>query len=182
MKRLILGSVLAAVAMFLWGFLYWGVSSFPYRIMAPAPGQQALAKTIGDALPASGVYLLPHPKVGSEQEMTKLFQAGPLVQINLQKQGMDPMQGSIFLWGFMHMLASSFLMALALRAAVPLGFGGRLQLAVLAGLAGACYSNLGKPIWWHQTWSYHLMNFGFDLGSWLLAALVLAYFVDSSRS
>jgi hypothetical protein len=182
MKRLVLGSVLAAVAMFFWGFLYWAVFSFPYQIMVPAPNQQALAKTIGDALPASGVYLLPHPKVGSEEEMAKSFRAGPLVQINIQKQGVDPMQGSIFLWGFVHMLVSSLLMALVVRAAAPAaaGFAGRLQIAALAGLAGACYSNLGKPIWWHQTWSYHLMNFGFDLGSWLLAALVLAWFVDSS--
>jgi hypothetical protein len=179
MKKLMLGSVLAAVAMFFWGFLYWAAFPFTYRVMAPAPNQQALAKAMADALPASGVYLLPHPKVGSQEEMTKLFQAGPLVQINIQKQGTDPVQGSVFLWGFVHMLASAFLMALVLRAAAPAAasFGTRLQVAALAGLAGACYSNLGKPIWWHQTWDYHLLNFGFDLGSWLLAALVLAFFV-----
>lgn len=179
MKKLILGSVLAAVAMFFWGFLYWAAFPFTYRIMAPAPNEQALAKSIGDALPASGVYMLPHPKGGSEDVVAKRFQAGPLVQINIQKQGTAPVQGSVFFWGFVHMLVSCFLMALVLRLAAPAlpSFATRLQAAALAGVAAACYSNLGKPIWWHQTWDYHLLNFGFDLGSWLLAAVVLAWFV-----
>jgi len=184
MNKLILGSVLAAVAMFFWGFLYWAAFPFTYRIMAPAPNEGALAKTIGDALPASGVYLLPHPKGGSEDEVAKRFQAGPLVQINIQKRGTAPVQGSVFFWGFVHMLVSAFVMGLVLRAAAPAApsFGSRLQIGALAGVAAACYSNLGKPIWWHQTWDYHLLNFGFDLGSWLLAALVLAWFVRDPSS
>jgi hypothetical protein len=179
MKRVILGSVVGAVLMFFWGFFYWGLSSFPYQVMAPAPNQEALAKTINDALPASGVYLLPHPKVGSPEQSQALMKAGPLMQINIEKQGVDPMDPSVFGFGFLHMLLSTFLMALVLRMAAPAraGFGARFQIAALAGLAAACYSNLGKPIWWHQTWGYHVLNFGFDLGSWLLAALALAWFV-----
>jgi hypothetical protein len=179
MKRLILGSLLAAVAMFFWGFLYWAASPFTYQIMRPAPNDQALAKAIGEALPASGLYLLPHPTQGTEEERTARFKAGPLLQVNLQKQGVDVVSGSVFFWGFVHMLLCSFLMALVLRIAAPAlpSFATRFQAAALAGLAAAAYSNLGKPIWWHQTWDYHLLNFGFDLGSWLLAGAVLAWFV-----
>jgi hypothetical protein len=184
MKKLILGSVLAAVAMFFWGFLYWAVSPLPLQVMSAVPNEPALSKTLAESLPASGVYLLPHPSGVSEDELAKRHRAGPLVQINIERQGTDPMQGSIFFWGFVHMLASCILMALVLWTAAPsaAGFGTRFRIAAVAGLAAACYSNLGKPIWWHQAWSYHLMNFGFDLGSWLLAAVVLAWFVRDPPS
>jgi hypothetical protein len=137
MKKLILGSVLAAVAMFFWGFLYWAVFPFTYQVMASAPNELALAKTIGDALPASGVYLVPHPKGGTEEEVAKRIQAGPLMQINIRKQGTDPMSGSVFFWGFVHMLVCSLLMALVLRLAAPAlpSFATRFQAAALAGLA-----------------------------------------------
>jgi len=179
MKKVILGSVVAAVAMFFWGFLYWAVFPFPFQIMHAVPNEPALAKALAEALPGSGVYILPHPQGVSEGEFMKRHQAGPLAQILVEKRGANPMQGSIFFWGFVHMLASAFVLALVLRAAAPATatFGARFQIAALAGLAGALYSNLGKPIWWHQTWDFHLMYFAFDLGSWLLAALALAFFV-----
>lgn len=184
MKRLALGSVVAAVLMFFWGFLYWAVSPIPLQIMRGVPDEPALSKALAEALPRSGVYVLPHPQGVSQDEFLKRHQAGPLAQILIQTRGEDPMQGSIFFWGFVHMLASAFLLGLVLRAAAPASssYAARFRIAALAGLAGAMYSNLGRPIWWHQTWDFHLMYFAFDLGSWLLAALALAYFVRDPSS
>ncbi len=62
-----------------------------------------------------------------------------------------------------------------LAAPVLATYKARFKLAAVAGLAGAIYSNLGKPIWWHQPWDFHVLNFAFDFGSWVLAAFVLAW-------
>ena len=52
-----------------------------------------------------------------------------------------------------------------------------VAFALIAGLSGSVFSNLGKPIWWIQPWSFHILNFVYDITSWALAALVLAHFV-----
>lgn len=182
MKRVFVGSVLAAVVMFVWGFLFWATFPFPKQILRSVGDEPALAALLKHHLPATGVYLLPNMKEGqSQDEFTRRHREGPLAQIVYVAEGVDPMGASVFLGGFVHMLVSAFILALALRAAAPsLGtFGARFGLVALVGLAGAVYSNLGRPIWWHQPWDYHLLYFAYDFGSWLLAGLVLAWAVRS---
>jgi len=92
---------------------------------------------------------------------------------------LNPMSGGVFGGGFVHMFVSVLVMAFALNLVVPATatYGARVKLVIVAGLAGAIYSNLGKPIWWHHVWDYHLLEFVYDFTSWVLAGFVLAKFV-----
>lgn len=181
MKSILTGAVLAAVAMFLWGFLYWSVSGISTRVLHPVPDEMALAQKLAEVLPRSGGYMLPFPANTSTEEFMKRLASGPLVQILYNRDGADPLQASVFVYGFLHMLASALVMAFALSQALPAlpTYGARLQLVVVTGLAGSLFANLGRPIWWHQPWDFHLMNFAYELTSWMVAALVLARFVRS---
>ena len=179
MKPILTGGLLAAVVMFLWGFLYWSVSGISTRILHPVPDELSLAQKLAEVLPQSGGYLMPFPANTSTEEFLKRMASGPLVQILYTREGGDPMQASVFVFGFLHMLASALVMGLVLSrtaAALP-GYGARLQLVVIAGLAGSLFANLGRPIWWHQPWDFHLMNFAYEITSWTFAGLVLARFV-----
>ncbi len=181
MKRILIGSVLAAVVLFVWGFLFWGVSGLADAVMDPAPDEAALSQKLAEVLPKTGVYLLPYPPSSPTDEFVRRHEAGPLAQIFFRREGTNPMGGGVFLGGFLHMLVSALVMAFALSLVLPAapGYGARVKVVLLAGLAGAIYSNLGKPIWWHQTWDYHFLTFVYDFTSWVLAGLVLAKFVRS---
>jgi len=179
MKRILIGSLLAAVVLFVWGFLFWGLSGVANAVMDPVPDEAALSQKLSEALPKSGVYVLPYPPSQPSDEFLKRHEAGPLAQIFYRREGLNPMSGGVFGAGFVHMLVSVLVMAFALNLALPAtsSYGARVKLVIVAGLAGAIYSNLGKPIWWHHVWDYHLLEFVYDFTSWVLAGLVLARFV-----
>ncbi len=176
--RALIGIVLAAVVMFVWGFLFWTVLPFSKAILRNAPDEGALAQALSQELKEPGVYVLPGMIAGqSEAEYASRSKAGPLAWVIFRREGTDPMRPATFLAGFVHMLVSVSLLAWLLKLAGPGGYAGRFGLAFVASLAGAVFSNLGKPIWWIQPWDFHVLNFAYDITSWVLAALVLAHFV-----
>src|SRR5436309_1824864 len=59
MGRIILGVVLASVAMFFWGFLYWGINPLPYQTWKKAPNDEAVQSALMATLPESGIYHVP---------------------------------------------------------------------------------------------------------------------------
>lgn len=185
MKGMLVGSALSALAMFFWGFLWWGAPHYlPYKTaMKTAPDEAALAASLSASLPATGVYLLPNPASGaSAEDVQKRAAAGPMAQIFFMKEG-AAMGGDVFVFGYLHMFVASLLAGLLLQrvVAATTGYGSRAGVVLLIGLAGSFFSNLGKPIWWHQPWDYHLTYFTYDFSSWVLAALILAKFVRSAR-
>jgi hypothetical protein len=185
MKGLLIGSALGALAMFFWGFLWWGAPhNLPYTtVIKSAPDEAALAAALTQTLPATGVYVLPNPASGaSAEEVQKRAAAGPIAQVVFVKEG-AAMGAGVFIWGYVHMFVTCLIGALILRGALAStnGYGSRVSFVLMVGLAGSFFSNLGKPIWWHQPWPYHLAYFAYDLSSWLLAALILAKFVRSAR-
>jgi hypothetical protein len=185
MKQILIGAALAALAMFFWGFLVWGAPhNLPYTtVIKSVPDELALGAVLNQALPETGVYLLPNPASGaSAEEVQKRAAAGPLAQVIFVKEG-AVMGAGVFFWGYVHMFVAALIGGLLLRGTLPTttGYGSRVTFVLLVGLAGSFFSNLGKPIWWHQPWPYHLAYFAYDLSSWLLAALILAKFVRAPR-
>jgi hypothetical protein len=172
------GIVLAAVVMFLWGFLFWTISPLPKQILKTAPDEPALAQALSGQLKDSGVYVLPGMSDRRpESEYVSRTKSGPLAWVIFRREGTDPVNPTTFVAGFLHMLVSVAILAWLLRLAGPDAYTGRLGLGLVAGLAGSVFSNLGKPIWWIQPWNFHTLNFAYDITSWALAALVLAHFV-----
>ena len=59
MIRLIVGAVLASVAMFAFGGWFWIASPFPDEMISRAKDEDALLKTLKESLPESGTYYMP---------------------------------------------------------------------------------------------------------------------------
>ena len=176
MKGVVIGSVIAAVALFFWGFLFWAVSPFPYRVMKPVPDVPALQQALMAALPETGVYLFPHPSQGTEEETQKKLAAGGFGRAIFVREGAT-MGGGTFGLGFLHYLATTLLLALLLRASGGASYGARLGIVTLAGLAGALYADFTKPIWMFEPVGAHALDFVYELSSFVIAGLVLAKFV-----
>ena len=176
MHSLFLGAVLAAVVLFVWGFVVWGlmpVDPFP-RIADEA----AVSAVLLERLPETGYYLLP----GDDSDMDAFVQrhrGGPIAMIAFRREGTNPMAPSVFLLGLLHMLASTLLLGLVLRAAAPRlrTHGALAAFVALVGVFVGVWAHLAEPIWWHQPWSFHLLAAAHDVIGLALAGLVLARFV-----
>ena len=176
MKNLVVGSALAAVALFFWGFLFWAVSPLPYRIMKPVSDVPALQQALRFALPESAVYLFPHPSQGTEEEVQKRMAEGAFGRVIFVREGAS-MGGGTFGLGFLHYLVTALLLAVLLRASGGGTYAARLAIVTLTGLAGAVYAAFTKPIWMFDPWGAHVLDFTYELSSFVIAGLVLAKFV-----
>ena len=77
MKSRAIAVLLATVAMYVWGFLYWGVNPLPYRTWQQTTDDVAAGKALLALLPTSGTYYIPSPR-NDDDTLSQLFEAGPL--------------------------------------------------------------------------------------------------------
>jgi hypothetical protein len=180
--RMVIGSIVSAVLLMAWGFVFWDVLPYPGQMWKGIPNEDAAIKTLKDDLPESGVYVSPEPRPLMEtneatQEAFKTkHKAGPLVQIFYHKEGIDPMDPMTFGFGFLHYLVSTFLASMLLVMALHSlpSFFGRLIFVFLAGIFGAVFIDGLAAIWLHHDWKYQAFSAGFHASNWLLAGIVLA--------
>lgn len=185
-KRYLSGSLLGAVGLFVGGMVFWTVLPLSFSVMHAVPKPKAVVKTLQTHLPKSGVYLYPMPSEREGKDAERLFlarhKAGPLVMMFYRKEGLDPMQPSVFVLGILQQLVSALLVGLLLWMALPrlTSFEKRYGFVVLLGIFASVWVDLSAPIWFHQPWDYHLFNALSRVGSWMLAAIPLAWLLRPS--
>lgn len=177
MQRLALGSLLAAVVMFLWGFLFWG-AGLGAASMQHGLDNDAIRAAIAAHVPATGTYFVPDMEHRDTEAFLRLHKEGPVTMMFVRKEGADAMSPSVFALGFLHMFVSTLLMAYLVRMALPaLGsFGARLCFVTMAGFVGSFWGHVADPIWFFHPWTFHLWTMGYDIVAWTLAGAVLAKF------
>ena len=174
MKRLVLGALLAAVVLFAWGFLYWG--------LIPSPGfhepsdEAALHQSLSEHLPESGAYYVPLPEGGPDS--IARYEAGPIAFMFVRTTGGSPMPASMMIFGFIHMFITALLIGTLLRMMLPQlpAYGDRVLFVALIGIATAFWSDFSWPIWWRTPWTFFVWLGLYDVLAWTLAGTVLARF------
>ncbi|MCB1007661.1 MAG: hypothetical protein KDB94_02080 [Acidobacteria bacterium] len=178
-RGMILGSLLAAIAMFVWGFVFW-TTPLGRSTMSHGIDNDRAQESLREIFPEDGVYFVPDVVEGEAQETwIERHRRGPLATVFYRRAGADPMEPIVFLNGFLHMLITCVVIAWLLGKALPAlpTYGARLGFVLLAGFAATFWGHAGDPIWFYNPWKYHLMAMTYDLGAWGLAGLVLARFV-----
>ena len=179
MKKFVLAPALAALAVFLWGFLYWGAPHLlPYKALGPIEDESATALAIGKLFPVSGTYLAPSP-LHSNDRMMELALRGPSVEVHIRKEpwtGAD--QARCMALGFVHMFVLCLLLTLILLAFAKSFecWTCRVKFCAAIGLLVAT-CDFGQVIWWHHSLGWTLAQAIYDFGTFALAGLVLAKFV-----
>jgi hypothetical protein len=176
MKRFILGSFLAAIALFAFGAAFW-TCPIPYAyVEKPSTVEGAFADTLREHLPNDGLYLVPgvhaDPNVTLEQ-----YRRGPVATIHYRRDGTEPMNPATLTLGFFHGWITTALLALMLHLTALPRYGQRLTLVTLAGLAAANYMKLGDGIYWYQPWPWLVLTAAYDAAAFLVAGCVLAAIV-----
>lgn len=178
MRRLVLGSLVAGLAMWVVGFIFWGplLGWIPFSVApdASAAAVQAALKA-NLAATGSGTYAIPSTATTAG---SALHASGPVAIVHFTNSGFPAMDTFALLWGLVLAIGSAFVAGLALKSvAADLGFGQRLQLVTLAAVAVAGYVELGQPIFNHAAWGYYLYAFAADVATWVAAGAVLALFL-----
>lgn len=179
MKKLAVASLLAAVAMFIWGFAFWATGlSDPFNHLS-AGASRTVVGGLKASITESGAYQLPDYYAVDEDEFVSRHKEGPIVTIFYQATGADPQSPVKLLQGFVHYLVTAVILAFVLKTAANglAGYGDRLKLMIVIGLAATIYGNLGKPIWFHHDWGYHLSVGLYDFVAYVVTGAVLAYFI-----
>src|SRR5688572_20372859 len=84
MLRVVIGSAAAAVAMFVIGFIFHGLSNVvTYRLENPQA--QQVQQTLRANLSSTGTYVVPAP--GRSAEQTQMYGAGPVATIHYRFEG-----------------------------------------------------------------------------------------------
>lgn len=177
MRDMLIGSFVAALAMFVWGFIFWGVGLIDPFAHTSVESQATLSKAASDNLPSNGVYFIPDRTLEDPEAWAETHKKGPIVTVSILKTGADPMAASKLVMGFVHMLFVTVILGIIMMISNRPSFLERFQLGALVGLGGTVFANLTNPIWFDAPWGYHLINGFYQLVAWLIAAAVLAYFI-----
>lgn len=181
MKKMVLGVVIAAVVLYMWGFAYWGFG--PYRTMILK--QPADSETVGQALSEqfteNGSYFIPAFGEDSEQ-FERLYASGPIALVHMiSLEGRSATDFSIMINGFFLNLGFILLVAVILRQVSPgiPAYADRVKFAALAGLITAVLVDGGDAVWWQIDWSWKLYTGFYHLSAWVITGAILAKFIDS---
>lgn len=180
MKRLVLSSLLAAVALFFWGFVFWGLLGVPSMIFAGVSDETRFAAEIKAQMPQPGIYILPGPATfADQQEFARRHEAGPVGLLFVQPQGLPVMPVGMMAGGLADNFVAILLMALMLRMAAPAlpAYGQRVAVVVLGAASMIVLADLGDPIWWRHTWSFAAARAIYHTIGWAIVGLILARFI-----
>jgi hypothetical protein len=186
--RLLIGAFLAAIVMFVWGFVFWTLLAKQIGVMRPADSDviDAMVKHAPEL--ESGEYFYPPPPDPGDSEddrknKEEKHKQGPLVEISYQAGGAEPMDPVYFALGFLHLVAlgviAGFLLIMALKN-LPT-YLSRVGFVLLLGIFATAAIDVAAVIWFRHPWRYPTMLAIYHASSWLLAGLVLAAVIRPPR-
>jgi hypothetical protein len=180
MRNLIVGSLLAAVAMFIFGAVYWNSPAVGAgaRDVADDAAAQAMLKS---TFPETGLYWVPGLALMAEDadRFNALHEAGPVAMVNIRHQSGPAASPGTFAAGLLHEWAVCFLIGLLLMKVSPSlpGYGDRVRFVTAAGVVMAVFVNIGAVIWWRMPMAFQFAEGIYNVIAWFLAGMVLARFV-----
>jgi len=177
MRRPILAVLLASVAVYVFGFLYWGLSPFPYMAWRQTPDDAAAQQALLQHFPVSGTYHVPS-RNHTAAEMEKLYQ-GPVGFVHIDRDGRPVHDVSMMIRGFFLTVGICALIALILHRVGP-GLGNytaRVGFVTLVGATASLMHDGGETVWWAIPAGWQAAKAAYNVGAWVVAGLVLARFV-----
>lgn len=174
MGRVLIGSVAAALAMFVIGFIFYATPLNRLHVGSldnnqAAAVQQALAANTPD----TGTYHVPSTRT---PEQTVMYGQGPTATIHYNIDGHSVADPTSLIGGLLLDFVVALLIGVGLIGIdrrVP-DFGSRARLVVLFAIAAAAYMRLDEPIWYHHDWGHFIYMFIVDALTLAVGGLIIA--------
>jgi hypothetical protein len=143
---------ITAAVLLIFGFLYWAVNPLPYTSLNQVKSEGINQIAVAKLFPESGTYLVPSPGPKSQERLKK----GPAILLSIDHTpNAEGAPLDLFI-GFLHNLASAFLLALIIGKSK--GNGERMKVVIISGVLATVLINGSEVIWWFQplNWvAYH---------------------------
>jgi hypothetical protein len=111
MGRTMLGIVLAAVAEFIWWFLFWSLNPLPYASWKQSTGEEAAQAALREHFPEDGTYFIPSP---THPDTERLHLKGPIAFLNIRSGG-PMMDNNVLIYGLLQNLVVAAVLLTLLR-------------------------------------------------------------------
>lgn len=182
MARVIIGALVATIAMFFIGFIFFATPLAKLGIAnIEDPQAAAVQQALAASLPRTGTYQVPGTDTPAQ---TNMYSRGPIATIHYNTDGFAATDGASIAKG----LVLNFLVALLIGAAligidrrVP-DLGSRARVAVIIAVAATAYTRLGEPIHWHHDWGHFIYLFVADALTLAAAGVIVAWFLPKSNA
>lgn len=176
MKETVTGIIVATLVLYVWGFLFWGVNPIPYEALTQAPDDAAVQEMLREYFPESGTYLVPGT-AHDDDELTRLFEAGPIATVHIRLSGGSPMDIGIMIGGFILDLVFVTILAAFFRMAGAMEFRDFARLSLGVGAAAVVLIDVGDMIWWRETVSWRIWPAIYNFTAFLIAGHLLGAFM-----
>lgn len=188
MKKPLIGVILGAVVLFLWGMISWMVLPWHDWTIKPLPEEQLISDTLKTVVEEPGFYFFPSDKVRSrdgnverlDQEIwTEKYKKGPIGALIFSPQGRDPMGPVNFLTEIFNQLviAALVMLVMSLSRDRIRGVGGRILLSAVMGTVAGLAILVPYWNWFHFPCGFTSINFIDTIAGFSLLGLVMAKFV-----
>lgn len=174
MVRLVIGSVAAALAMFVAGFIFWATPLMRIGYSQANEAQSAaVQQALASNLPHTGVYIVPDP---GTQGGTVLYGRGPVATVDYNSAGFAVSDGGAMIGGLVHEWVVALMIGLTLLAVADrvTDFPSRARLVIGLSAAAAVLFTLSQPIFNHGDWRFAIYNLVATLAMLCAGGLVIA--------
>jgi hypothetical protein len=178
--KTITGALVGAVILYVFGFLWYGMSGIGESSFSSLPNEETVVNTLTGAGLTSGTYIYPRMERNGEpismDDWTALHAKGPLFEVRYHADGVEPMSATMFISGFVHFLVSTLLAAWLLSVALPRleSYAKRVMFLTMLGIFAGVFVQLSGPIWFYYPWDRALSDLAYDGLAWLVAGLGMA--------
>jgi hypothetical protein len=174
MIKIVIGAFVAAVAMFITGFIFFAT---PLNMLAyssiPDAQQAGVQAVLAANMPQTGTYSIPS---AVSAEGAVMYGKGPVATVHYNSGGFSAEDPMVMIKGFIHMFVVALLVGMALGKLdrrIP-DFASRARIVVLFGVAANIFAYLGEPIWYQHDWTYALYQCVAQTVMLVIGGLVIA--------
>jgi hypothetical protein len=183
MGRLLAGSAVVTVVLWTRSVVFYVLSPLPYYTVSQTRDDRAAGQALLQHFPESGTYILPGRQSPREVRLD-MRSHGPVATVYIKREGAPFSSPAKVLVGTAQGLLIGILLGLAMRGlarGVP-GFAPRVGIAATFGLSYTVYPRVADMIWSDFPQGYQWMMIFSDGVSWLLMAIVMAWFTRPRQS
>ena len=175
MKKIIIGSVVGAIIMFIWSFLAWMILPIHANTYAYTPAQDAILKVLADNNLETGTYGM--PSAATKEESMKVHES------NVGKSGAaifyikeePPMGASMYIGGIIFDFIMVFAACMLLMNSMTGSFFSRWWMVMMVAVILIFGEHLMNWNWMGHSWNY-TRDFVLDCAcGWAINGLWLAW-------
>lgn len=191
MGRIVAGTLLGAIALFMWGFVSWVVLQLHDNTLKPLDNEAAVTQVLQAEIAEPGVYVFPsadEPEDATQEQMEQAMEqwaashrAGPVGYLSIHPDGKEPMSPSALGSGFALNMFMALIASVLLLAASPQRYLMRVLFITSLGLIVGASSRMIDWNYMHTPLDYSLMLVFDSVVGWFLAGLLIAAVVRPAR-